>query len=87
MNLPAAACHRPVATPVRRRLPALIVAILATQCLEAMGQETAMSAAAVVQFDTEFLVAGGGRNVDISRFERGSVVLPGVYRADLQVNG
>lgn len=87
VNLPAAARYRPVATPVRRHLPALIVAILATQCLEAMGQETAMSAAAVVQFDTEFLVAGGGRNVDISRFERGSVVLPGVYRADLQVNG
>ncbi|MCD9085427.1 fimbria/pilus outer membrane usher protein [Stenotrophomonas sp. SY1] len=55
--------------------------------MEAAGRETAIAAAAVVQFDTEFLVAGGGRNVDISRFEKGVVVLPGVYRADVQVNG
>ena len=87
VKLHADACSRPVAPPTRRHLPALIVAILAAQCMEAAGRETAIAAATVVQFDTEFLVAGGGRNVDISRFEKGSVVLPGVYRADLQVNG
>ncbi len=85
---PHAVRRSPVVTsPARRTLPALIVAVLASQCLEAMAQETAMSAAAVVQFDTEFLVAGGGRNVDISRFETGSAVPPGVYRVDVQVNG
>lgn len=87
VKLHAVRRSHPVNSPARRSLPALIIAVLATQCLEAMAQETAMSAAAVVQFDTEFLVAGGGRNVDISRFEKGSVVLPGVYRADVHVNG
>ena len=39
-----------------------------------------------VGFDPSFL-SGGGRNVDISRFERGNAVPPGVYNADVFLNG
>ncbi|MNM52580.1 Outer membrane usher protein HtrE precursor [compost metagenome] len=47
-----------------------------------------MSAAAMapVQFDSEFLVAGSGGNVDLTRFEQGNTVLAGVYRVDIHVN-
>lgn len=47
-----------------------------------------MSAVAMapVQFEGEFLVAGSGRSVNLSRFERGNAVLAGEYRVDIHVN-
>lgn len=39
-----------------------------------------------VEFDNSFLASGSGRNVDISRFDRGNVVLPGNYSVDVFVN-
>lgn len=40
-----------------------------------------------VEFNDEFLRHFGGTQVDIRRFNKGNVVLPGTYRADLLVNG
>jgi outer membrane usher protein len=40
-----------------------------------------------VEFDAGFLPRGGHSQVDLSRFERGNVVLPGTYRADVIING
>ncbi|WP_245626208.1 fimbria/pilus outer membrane usher protein [Stenotrophomonas humi] len=61
---------------------------LAAQCFDAVAAEVAMSAVAMapVQFDSEFLVAGGSRNADLSHFEKGNAVLPGSYRVDIYVN-
>ncbi len=81
----AASTHR-TAAPRRRLLPAVILAALAAQCDDVLANEAAVSAVAVVQFDSEFLVTGGARGMDISRFEQGSVVLPGEYRVDVHVN-
>jgi len=40
-----------------------------------------------VQFDSSFFKGSGGDNgVDISRFDRGAVVLPGVYSVDVNIN-
>ncbi len=77
-----------IRVPRRRSLPALILTVLAVQCSAAAATEVAMSAAAMapVQFDSEFLAAGGGRSVDLSRFEKGNAVLPGVYNVDIYVN-
>lgn len=38
-----------------------------------------------VEFDSSFLVGQSAKNVDLSRFERGNVVLPGVYSVDITV--
>lgn len=38
-----------------------------------------------VDFDTSYL-SGSDKNVDISRFERGSIVPPGIYNADVYLN-
>jgi len=40
-----------------------------------------------VEFNDEFLRHFGGKSVDISRFNRGNVVPPGIYRAGIYVNG
>ncbi|TPQ32494.1 fimbria/pilus outer membrane usher protein [Cupriavidus pinatubonensis] len=40
-----------------------------------------------VEFNDVFLRQPGGGKLDVSRFNRGNVPLPGTYRADLQVNG
>lgn len=88
MNYPPSRSVYIAATPRRRALPALILAALTVQCFGAAASEVAMSAAAMapVQFDGEFLVAGSGRSVDLSRFERGNAVLAGEYRVDIYVN-
>jgi outer membrane usher protein len=41
---------------------------------------------AQVEFDDRFLQQPGGSRVDVSRFSKGNVALPGDYRADLYVN-
>lgn len=42
---------------------------------------------AEVSFDDSFLQqSGGAQHIDVSRFNKGNVMLPGTYRADLYVN-
>jgi len=41
---------------------------------------------AQVEFDDSFLQQPGSARIDFSRFNKGNVVLPGVYRVDLYVN-
>ncbi|QCP51173.1 fimbrial biogenesis outer membrane usher protein [Trinickia violacea] len=40
-----------------------------------------------VEFDNTFLSPNGGGNVDLSRFAKGNVVLPGEYSVDIYLNG
>jgi outer membrane usher protein len=42
---------------------------------------------AEVEFNDQFLQQSDGAHIDISRFSKGNVALPGDYRADLYVNG
>ncbi|MDF3840014.1 fimbrial biogenesis outer membrane usher protein, partial [Cupriavidus basilensis] len=41
---------------------------------------------AEVEFNDQFLRQTGGGRIDVSRFNKGNVALPGTYRADLYVN-
>ncbi|SDD02010.1 fimbria/pilus outer membrane usher protein [Paraburkholderia lycopersici] len=45
------------------------------------------SASDDVEFDSGFLAHTGGESIDLSRFEKGNVVLPGEYTVDIYVNG
>ncbi|KVH45674.1 fimbria/pilus outer membrane usher protein [Burkholderia diffusa] len=49
----------------------------------AIGPSTS---AAEINFNDQLLYPIGGGRVDISRFNKGNVILPGTYRADLYVN-
>lgn len=75
--------------PLRRALlPTLLLSALAQQAYAAdpaaaIGPATT---ADPVSFDTSFFPAGMGPKVDLSRFEKGNVVLPGTYRGDILVN-
>jgi outer membrane usher protein len=44
------------------------------------------SAAADANFDRSLLSGSGNNTSDISRFERGNVIMPGVYRTDIYLN-
>jgi len=50
------------------------------------GGPVADDSASTVEFNDAFLYQGGGAAVDISRFAKGNVTLPGTYLADLVVN-
>ncbi len=41
---------------------------------------------AAVEFDEQFLVGTGAQKMDISRFNRGNIAMPGKYRAAMYVN-
>jgi outer membrane usher protein len=51
-----------------------------------LAAEAEPSADASLEFASEFLVTGGGQSVDLSRFEAGSMVPPGVHEVDVFVN-
>jgi len=70
-------------------LCALVLSSLAAWQSEALAEAGAPAARQVaqVEFDSGFLVKGNARHVDLSRFEHGNVVLPGVYSLDIYVNG
>jgi outer membrane usher protein len=53
-----------------------------TSALAGEGMQVAQ-----VEFDRNLLRSGGSQAVDLSRFEKGNVVLPGIYAVDLYVNG
>ena len=74
--------HVPV--PTRR---ALLGAAIACALLSATAHAApAPAAPADAQFDMSLLV-GGSQQTDLSRFERGNVVMPGVYRLALYLAG
>jgi len=71
----------------RRPLAALVAISLGL--VPGLGWSAAASpaiapAAGPVEFNNAF--TGGSQSVDVSRFERGNPILPGVYRLDLYVN-
>jgi outer membrane usher protein len=71
-------------------LPALILGALAhtAHAVEASANAAAASASAAdVSFDADFFPAGMAPKVDLSRFEKGNIALPGTYRGDVVVNG
>ncbi|PWK92976.1 fimbria/pilus outer membrane usher protein [Fulvimonas soli] len=71
----------------RRPLAALIAGALGAAPLAAPAADAAAAAGpAEASFNSRFLM-GGTRRVDLSRFERGNPVLPGVYLVDVYVNG
>ncbi|MGO4329774.1 fimbria/pilus outer membrane usher protein [Cupriavidus sp. 2TAF22] len=70
-------------------LCALVLSSLAAWQSEALAEAAAPATRQVaqVEFDSGFLATGSSRRVDLSRFERGNVVLPGTYNIDMYVNG
>ncbi|MDR0184556.1 fimbria/pilus outer membrane usher protein [Lysobacter arvi] len=80
-----AATGQLVPVPTRRALlgAAIACALLAANAAQA---GPAPAAPADAQFDMSLLV-GGSQQADLSRFERGNVVMPGVYRLALFLAG
>jgi outer membrane usher protein len=71
-------------------LPALILGALGhwTDAVAASGSAApAGGSPADVSFDADFFPAGMAPKVDLSRFEKGNIALPGTYRGDIVVNG
>ncbi|NWB91137.1 fimbria/pilus outer membrane usher protein [Pseudomonas agarici] len=66
----------------RNRLAHVIHSLL----LLAAGNAWAANEVERVEFNPAFFPGGGGQ-IDISRFNEGNVVLPGLYRADVSING
>lgn len=64
----------------RRWLTQAVLAALAAPLGTAMASETS------AEFDSSFLVGASAQTIDLSRFAQGNAVLPGSYRADIQVN-
>ena len=63
---------------------------LTARCLLLLGGAQAMSAHAVenVEFNPAFFPDGaGGQQVDISKFGKGNIMLPGSYRSEVYLNG
>jgi outer membrane usher protein len=54
---------------------------------DAAFAEQALPAPAEVEFSNEFLQFKGGAPVDVSRFSKGNLLMPGTYRSDLYSNG
>ncbi|WP_253074937.1 FimD/PapC N-terminal domain-containing protein, partial [Burkholderia gladioli] len=52
----------------------------------AMAATPSATQVAAVQFDDIFLKRPEGTRLDVSRFDKGNVAMPGSYRADLFVN-
>ncbi len=52
----------------------------------AMAVPSATPSAVAMRFDSGSFVSGVGEQVDLSRFDKGNVVLPGVYRVGISVN-
>lgn len=83
VSMPACA-----ARPGQAKPAALALLLLALWLPAAHAGDAAPAAASVaqVEFDSEFLMRGAGRRVDISRFEKGNAVLPGTFSLDVYVN-
>lgn len=64
----------------------LLLTVIAAYQLDARAGDTTDANTASVQFENEFLMHGDGHKVDVSRFEKGNVVMPGTYNVDIFVN-
>lgn len=68
-------------------ISAVLLGLLAGASATAAGAERpAPTTVAEVEFNDQFLRQTGGGRIDVSRFNKGNVALPGTYRADLYVN-
>jgi len=94
MQLDAVVANEPIADKhagLRRRLlPTLLLSAFAPSAYAAAPASPAElaspAAADPVSFDTSFFPSGMAPKVDLSRFEKGNVVLPGTYRSDIRLN-
>ncbi len=77
----------PVRVPARVALGTAIACVLLAWSTAHAGP----SAAADAEFDSSMLAGAGASSgsqaIDLSRFERGNVVAPGIYRLDLYLDG
>lgn len=80
-----AGCHLPAASHVPGR--AALGAAIAFVLFACGPVHAAPSAPGDAQFDMNMLAGGAQTPVDLSRFERASVVTPGTYRLDLYLDG
>jgi outer membrane usher protein len=72
---------------IRRRSLCLAVLFGLAHTASAWAAAPADASPGGIDFDSSFFNAGGGDDhVDLSRFDRGAVVLPGVYSVDVTVN-
>lgn len=77
----------PARAPVRIALGTAIAWILLAWSSAYADPVAAADAAADAEFDTAMLAGGSGQSTDLSRFERGNVVMPGIYRLDVYLDG
>lgn len=96
MNHRRASSHRAGASGPPAGSRALLCAVIAGilvswhgGVLAAASPANGADASAIVDanFDRSLLSGAGNHTGDLSRFERGNVVLPGVYRTDIFLNG
>ena len=75
--------------PAPFRVPgrAVLGAAIACALFVWSGANAGPAAPADAQFDMTLLAGGAQQSADLSRFERGNVVMPGVYRLDLYLDG
>ncbi|MFC0398163.1 fimbria/pilus outer membrane usher protein [Paraburkholderia rhizosphaerae] len=79
-----------MSAPRLKLLAALVLSIVAASAygsVTAVAEPTgATPGVADVQFNEQFLLAQDGTRVDIARFNKGNVALPGTYKSELYVN-
>ncbi|HEY5805268.1 MAG TPA: fimbria/pilus outer membrane usher protein [Lysobacter sp.] len=66
---------------------ALLATAVACALLAWSGAHADPSAPADAEFDSALLAGGSQQAADLSRFERGNPVMPGIYRLDLYLGG
>lgn len=64
----------------------MFAGMAASSAFAVSASESAGSTIAAVEFNEALLYTGDGTRPDISRFNQGNVVVPGIYRAELYVN-
>ncbi|MGN5480672.1 FimD/PapC N-terminal domain-containing protein [Cupriavidus basilensis] len=72
--------------PRIRPLSAVAIMLVSAGALAANSDSRQAGSAAEVEFNDLFLQQPGGSPIDLGRFSKGNVVLPGDYRAELYVN-
>lgn len=74
--------------PIPSRLcPISAVILLLVGSISATAATPPSTTIAAIEFNDSFLHQPEGGYLDVSRFSHGNVALPGIYRADLYVNG
>jgi outer membrane usher protein len=83
-------CHRSL-RPTALALACGVVLASALACpapaLAAASPEGAAASGGLANFDRSMLAGGGSHAADLSRFERGNIVFPGIYNVDVYLNG